>query len=557
MNQQYVFGCFILHADGTLIGNEQQVHIPPKELAVLTTLLDAAGKLVGKDELLDKVWGASDVNEESLTRCIYALRRILLETKHCRYIDTVYGKGYRFSCPVAVVSERKVEIPRCSIAVLPFQNQSPLNVAVLHNTLVQSLLQYSQFGLVVLPATLTQNCQDIADIVTLVKDLKPDYYLAGKIFPSGDGWKITMELVRADGHHLINKENVDICPLQPDIKLHNQLASMLTRHIPGFRWEPGHTNKFGSLETAVSCLNARHELRLHTPANLRRALAMLKQCIAGGGEYAQNYCNLAECYLAMSQLGIFDQPQALAQARLAANKAVELAPDNPQALGMLALLSCMYSEHAVAKALFKQAWLLAPDSTELYYYQAWALFLSGDLFQAQQCLNECLARDPSYIAAGLLNIWLTYYNSRLDDAIAMSRKQLCQYGQGNAVLQSFQALLLAIKGEYQQADQLIQTVKASGENGGLIAVNICYAEYCLYGDRALPMLQAFLANVDSRYVRASLAPLILVVDGPDTALAFLRQLQDDGYHWLKAWQHDPRLSALVSGLNDQNPLVAA
>ncbi|TFZ49132.1 HilA/EilA family virulence transcriptional regulator [Serratia proteamaculans] len=557
MNQQYVFGCFILHADGTLISNEQQVHVPPKELAVLTLLLDAAGKLVGKDELLDKVWGASDVNEESLTRCIYALRRILLESKHCRYIDTVYGRGYRFSCPVAVVTERKVDIPRCSIAVLPFQNQSPLNVAGLHHTLVQSLLQYSPFGLVVLPATLTQNCQDLADIVTLVKDLNPDYYLAGKIFPSGDGWKITIELVRADGHHLINKESVDICPLRPNIKLHNQLASMLTRYIPMLRWDPGHTNQLGSMDTAISYLNARHELRLHTTASLRRALAMLQQCIAGGAEYAQPYCSLAECYLAMSQLGIFDQQQALAQARLAANKAIELAPDNPQALGMLALLSCMYSEHAVAKALFKQAWLLAPDSTELYYYQAWALFLNGDLFQAQQLLNECLARDPSYIAAGLLNIWLTYYNSRLDDAITMSQQQLCQYGQGNTVLQSFQALLLAIKGEYQQAEQLVQTVKASGEDGGLITVNICYAEYCLNGDSALPMLQTFLANVDSRYVRASLAPLILVVDGPDAALAFLRQLQDDGYHWLNAWQHDPRLSALVNAISDKNSSVGA
>ncbi|UGA39629.1 winged helix-turn-helix domain-containing protein [Chromobacterium haemolyticum] len=56
MNRQFVFGDFVLHFDGMLLHREQQISIPPKELAVLTALLEAAGELVSKDALLDRVW---------------------------------------------------------------------------------------------------------------------------------------------------------------------------------------------------------------------------------------------------------------------------------------------------------------------------------------------------------------------------------------------------------------------------------------------------------------------------------------------------------------------
>ncbi|WP_248796971.1 winged helix-turn-helix domain-containing protein [Pseudomonas sp. MWU13-2105] len=74
------------------------IHLPPKELQVLRLLLGSAGRLVTKDCLLDSVWPGMDAAEESLTRCIYVLRKLLEEGKG--YIATVYGKGYRFTVPV-------------------------------------------------------------------------------------------------------------------------------------------------------------------------------------------------------------------------------------------------------------------------------------------------------------------------------------------------------------------------------------------------------------------------------------------------------------------------
>ncbi|NWB47399.1 winged helix-turn-helix domain-containing protein [Pseudomonas gingeri] len=96
--QTFVFGQWILQSDGNLVRCGRGVHLPPKELQVLRLLLGSAGRLVTKDRLLDSVWPGMDAAEESLTRCIYVLRKLLEESKG--YIATVYGKGYRFTGPV-------------------------------------------------------------------------------------------------------------------------------------------------------------------------------------------------------------------------------------------------------------------------------------------------------------------------------------------------------------------------------------------------------------------------------------------------------------------------
>ncbi|KWA85268.1 hypothetical protein WL29_15990 [Burkholderia ubonensis] len=145
------------------------------------------------------------------------------------------------------------------------------------------------------------------------------------------------------------------------------MAALLSQRIPGLRWNQGQFSDLGSLDAAIVYLNGRQELQRHTPSSLRQALTLLRQCIGACPSHALPYCSLAECYFTLAQLGLFDQERAFTQARQAVTKAIELDPSHPQALGLLALLSSMNMQEAVAEALFKQAWLLAPDSVDLYY----------------------------------------------------------------------------------------------------------------------------------------------------------------------------------------------
>src|ERR1700722_16715630 len=77
------------------------VSLTPKAFDVLLLLIQNAGTLVTKDELMEAVWPGSFVEESNLTQTIFMVRKALDETSDRRYILTVQGQGYRFLLAVA------------------------------------------------------------------------------------------------------------------------------------------------------------------------------------------------------------------------------------------------------------------------------------------------------------------------------------------------------------------------------------------------------------------------------------------------------------------------
>lgn len=84
-----------------LLEGERPVRLGSRALAILTVLVESAGKLVSKNELLAKVWPNVVVEPANLTVHICALRRTLSDGRAGnRYIINVAGRGYRFVAPV-------------------------------------------------------------------------------------------------------------------------------------------------------------------------------------------------------------------------------------------------------------------------------------------------------------------------------------------------------------------------------------------------------------------------------------------------------------------------
>ncbi|CND83145.1 winged helix-turn-helix domain-containing protein [Yersinia nurmii] len=94
---QHEFGNYSLSYDGDLMHLNERILIPPKELALLRLFLDSREQLLSKDMIIEKIWHGVQISDESLTRCVYGLRRLLGGNKD--YIVTVYGRGYRFVPP--------------------------------------------------------------------------------------------------------------------------------------------------------------------------------------------------------------------------------------------------------------------------------------------------------------------------------------------------------------------------------------------------------------------------------------------------------------------------
>ena len=64
---------------------------------MLRLLAERAGRTVSKTELFARVWPGAAPSDESLTRCVYALRAALGdETRPRRFIETTHARGYRF-----------------------------------------------------------------------------------------------------------------------------------------------------------------------------------------------------------------------------------------------------------------------------------------------------------------------------------------------------------------------------------------------------------------------------------------------------------------------------
>src|SRR5262245_32258566 len=75
----------------------QEIALRPKAFAVLAHLLEHAGQLVTKQQLLDAVWPGTFVTDAVLKDSIRQLREALGDDADApRFIETAHRRGYRF-----------------------------------------------------------------------------------------------------------------------------------------------------------------------------------------------------------------------------------------------------------------------------------------------------------------------------------------------------------------------------------------------------------------------------------------------------------------------------
>jgi DNA-binding winged helix-turn-helix (wHTH) protein/cytochrome c-type biogenesis protein CcmH/NrfG len=82
--------------------------ISDRHLDILIVLVQNAGRIVAKDDLVRAGWQDVAVSDNSLEQAISTLRRLLGERPEpTTYIDTVARRGYRFAAPVQRVATRE------------------------------------------------------------------------------------------------------------------------------------------------------------------------------------------------------------------------------------------------------------------------------------------------------------------------------------------------------------------------------------------------------------------------------------------------------------------
>ncbi|AZC90096.1 Type III secretion transcriptional activator HilA [Pseudomonas chlororaphis subsp. piscium] len=457
-SRSFSFGRWTLQSDGLLLRDGKGLHLPPKELHVLRLLVGAAGSLISKEWLLDQVWPRCDVGEESLTRCIYALRKLL--GRQNDYIKTIYGKGYRFVAEVvesAAISSAAALAP--SLLVLPLQVQGDGCAQALRCEAIRQLGLAFGPSLRVMPAGLFIDSQLPHDRLSIVERMAPDHYLSICGTVDEAGCSLSVELVRGADHALLHGESLVLCGNQD--KVLQELVALVAQRLPGLRPV---ASSCGSYPLALSYLNGLLALQAYTAQSLGEALLEFLHCLQLDARYSPPWCGLVDTYLAMANLGMMPRDKALLQAQKALAQARTLEPDNAQVIVRLGLLSSLQGATCVAETLFRPA-LLWGDRAVTRYLYAWHQWCSGQSQQAMRSVDISLSVDPVSVPALLLRARLAL---ELDpqQGLAAIKAAISILGDGHPEINATHALILDICGDSVAALEVIENAGLQGGRRG-------------------------------------------------------------------------------------------
>ncbi|MEQ1606372.1 MAG: winged helix-turn-helix domain-containing protein [Pyrinomonadaceae bacterium] len=82
----------------------EQILLTPKAIETLIALIESQGKVIGKEDLMHKIWVDTIVEESNLSQYLHVLRKTLGETQEGKpFIETLKRRGYRFNGTVRVL----------------------------------------------------------------------------------------------------------------------------------------------------------------------------------------------------------------------------------------------------------------------------------------------------------------------------------------------------------------------------------------------------------------------------------------------------------------------
>jgi len=234
------------------------------------------------------------------------------------------------------------------------------------------------------------------DIAKIGKQLQVNHVLEGSVRKSGSTLRITAQLIEADtGFHLwsetFDRQQEDVFAIQDEIAaaIAVELRARLTTELD----TPSTTV---DLEAYELYLKGRGLAATRGEANLLEAINILKAAIAIEPEYAPALATLAKVYAVLPWFSAKFQPGEMReQARQWANQALEVEPNNAEALSILAVV---YGEVDMnwegARHLLDKALLANPGSVAANNFRGDLATRTGDLKNALKYESRAAELDP-------------------------------------------------------------------------------------------------------------------------------------------------------------------
>ena len=298
--------------------------------------------------------------------------------------------------------------------------------------------------------------------------LKVDHVLEGSVRKAGNQVRITVQLIKVDdGYHMWSEtydrtlDNIFAIQDEIAVAVVEQLKITLLGQVP--------TVKKTDPTAYALYLRARQLARQSNAKAWEQSIVLYQQALAVAPGYASAWAGLADVYSRQTNKALRSFDEGYALALDAAEKALEVDPENADAhasLGSIALSS--NSDIAMSARHFEQALALGADNPDILLEAAILARSLGRQDVAIALLEFVVARDPvnsiSHYRLGSTYLWA----GRLDAAIASIRIAL-SLSPGRIVAQWAIGVALLLKGEPKAALEAMQQESDKGwRTAGLV-----------------------------------------------------------------------------------------
>lgn len=483
----YRFGPYELGTEERVLLREgQPVALPPKDVETLLVLVERAGHVVEKGDLLERVWPGIFIEEGNLSRRIFNLRQVLGDCPDGRpYIETVPKRGYRFTASVQDVENgperpasvavqdtqrahttrrfslrktfglwpvvlslilaatavvlshyfwppRPVSSQKVMLAVLPFENLSRDNhdeyfADGLTEEMIAQLgeLQPAKLGIIARSSILRyQNTKETA--AQIGRELGVEYLLEGSVRRGEGRVRITAQLVRTAEQTNLWTETYER-PLADVLGIQREIAERIT-HSLSIQLLPGEASSASSKSTNFESYNkyllGLHDLGEGTHDSINQGIEHFQEGITINPNDARLYSGMGEAYEALTTY--YSSPtEVMPQVKAAAQQALQLDPKLASAHVLLGDVDLLYDWNWPAgEKEYRRALDINPSLPEAQLGYAAYLGTLGRFAEALSHVQQAYLSDPLAIDSRNDALWIYYFSGRMNETVEQCHKAI-------------------------------------------------------------------------------------------------------------------------------------
>jgi TolB-like protein/Tfp pilus assembly protein PilF len=406
---QYEFGSYRLDVPGGMLFREgNRVALPPKVAELLVALVQAAGSVLTREQLLQQVWPDTVIEEGSLSSHISVLRKALgMDPNGQDFIETLPKRGYRFAAPVkrAGFEAPGSGVDRAMLVVLPFENLTAGErydyfSDGLTEEMITELARLSPEHLGVIARTSAMQFKSTTKSVKQIgSGLGVSHVLEGSVRRVGERVRITAQLIRvSDESHLwaqsYERGPHDVLEVQAEVAraVAREIQIKLTPHEER-RLD---RDKIRSINPQAHelYLRGRHFWSRRTEEGMRKSIECFEEALRYDPSFAAAYDGISDAHTMLACRGVTPAVESFHKAKAAARQAVRIQPELGEGYASLAHVRLHDWDWVDLESVFGRAVELDPGYAIAHYWYAEYLMAMGRTEEAVGRVQHSWELDP-------------------------------------------------------------------------------------------------------------------------------------------------------------------